>query len=422
MLTNKKSLVQYLEEQYDIIVLDNDVCKKIYTYANQTYDIPKGIVSDLITKRTEMKNISEFVLFVLLDSICHVINDKDILGVDKFYTFQETKFYRNSKYETGKIQFPLVFKAIQITEDQWVSRIDVKELMQLRRAQMINYNAATQRVMKRIVKGEKESYQISINKKAVKEITEALKNRMFISNALTFNIPMDTEYDFYYDEEKREFVINKIDHLDCLDGFHRFLAICNAFDSDENFEYSFEIRIVNWETSKCQTFIYQEAQHTPIKKAVASSLNMNKDANIIVERINNNVNCNMKGLINRSQGKIDFVDMAMLVDWFYIKNNKQKGSSNTLNLKIIRELTENINILTESDDKYLEERWDYLLLLSAMCVFDYCKNNNIDKKNMTSLIDKVFTDLKNSGNTKLKNKTIRKGLVEYVNEVIKENL
>ena len=423
MLKDKKALEQYLDEQCDRIVVDNNKCKNVYSYANETYNIPKGIILDFVSKRKSMSEATEFVLFILLDSIHNALkDDKKILDVDSFYTMQEAKFYKNSKYEVEKIEFPLTFKMIQVTNDQWVGTISVKELMQLRKAQLVNYNSTTQRGLKRIVKGEKELYHIAINKKAVKDITNALNNKTFISNALTFNIPMDTEYDFYYNEETHELIINKLEHWDCIDGFHRWLAICSAFDMDNNFEYSFEIRIVNWETSKCQTFIYQEAQHTPIKKAIASSLNMNKDANIIVERINNNVNCNMKGLISRNDGIINFADMAMLVDWFYIKNNKEKGSSNTLNLKIIRELTNNINILTESNNKYLEERWDYVLLLSSMCVFDYCKNNNIGLKDIDSLIDKVFTELKGSNNTKLKNKTIRKGLVEYVNEVIKNNL
>ena len=75
MLKAKESLGQYLGEQCDKIVLDNDICKGIYTYANKTYDIPKGLVSDLITKRMEMSEVSEFVLFILLDSIYHVCKE-----------------------------------------------------------------------------------------------------------------------------------------------------------------------------------------------------------------------------------------------------------------------------------------------------------------------------------------------------------
>ena len=66
MLKDKKALEQYLDEQCDRIVVDNDKCKSIYTYANETYNIPKGIVSDLISRRMSMSEASEFILFILL--------------------------------------------------------------------------------------------------------------------------------------------------------------------------------------------------------------------------------------------------------------------------------------------------------------------------------------------------------------------
>ena len=82
MLKSKESLVQYLGEQCDKIVLDNDICKGIYTYANEMYNIPKGMVSDLITKRMEMNEVSEFILFALFDSIYNVLkNDNEIEDV-----------------------------------------------------------------------------------------------------------------------------------------------------------------------------------------------------------------------------------------------------------------------------------------------------------------------------------------------------
>ena len=66
MIKDKRSLEQYLEQHCDRIVLDNDKCKAIYTYSNETYGIPKGIISDLIARRMDMSEATEFVLFILL--------------------------------------------------------------------------------------------------------------------------------------------------------------------------------------------------------------------------------------------------------------------------------------------------------------------------------------------------------------------
>lgn len=423
MLKDKKALEQYLEQQCDRIVVDNDLCKYIYTYANETYDIPKGIVSDLISRRKTMAEATEFELFILLDSMHNVIkDDKKIQGIDKFYAMQEAQYYRKSKYENTNIKFPLIFKMIQIEEDQWSGKIDVKTLMQLRQAQLINYNVNAQRTMQKIIKGDKESYKITLNQKAVSEIASGYVHNTFIPNTITLNIPAEIDSEFYYDEDSCSLVIKSLDHFDITDGYHRYIAACQVSDSDNNFDYNMELRIVNFTEDKAKQFIFQEDQKTKMRKVDSNSMNMNKAANIVVTRLNESIRCNLKGLINRNQGLINFGEMAMLVDWFYIKNNKKKGSSNAIQLEAIKELTENINILTESNTKYLEEQWNYLLLLSAMCVFDYCKNNNFDRKNMASLVDKVFKELSNSNNNKLKNRIPRKVLVEYVNKVIEENV
>lgn len=422
MLKDKKALELYLEKQCDRIVVDNDKCKSIYNYANETYEIPKGIVSDLISKRMAMSNTSEFVLFILLDSLNHVLRESmnDILGVDNFYTMQEAKYYRTSKYEVEKIKFPLVFKMVQVDNDQWIGKINVSTLMKLRQAQLINYNVNTQRVLQKIVKGDKETYKISLNQKSVSEIRKSFEEGNFISNVITLNIPLDSESDFYYDSDSSSLIIKSLESFHILDGYHRFVAIGQIWDLNNNFEYQMELRLTHWDETKAKTFIWQDNKKTFMKKVDRESFNLNNEANIIVERLNNNVFCNMKGLINRNHSIINFGEMAMFVDWFYIKNNQKKGSSNAAQLEITKELIENINILTESNTKYLEEQWNYLLLLSAMCVFNYCKNNNFDKRNMASLVDNVYKELSNSNDTKLKNHTPRKALIEYVNEVIKK--
>ena len=232
MLKDKKASEQHLDRQCDRIVVDNDKCKSIYSYANETYNIPKGIILDLISKRMAMSEASEFVLFILLDSINNVLKkDKENLEVDKFYTMQEAQYYRKSKYEIGDIKFPLVFKMIKVEEDQWTGRIDVKTLMRLRQAQLINYNINAQRTMQKIVRGEKESYKITLNKKAVEEIASEFSHNTFIPNTITLNIPAEIDSDFFYDEDTCSLVIKSLDHYAteyrdyvCVDGLQRITA------------------------------------------------------------------------------------------------------------------------------------------------------------------------------------------------------
>lgn len=418
MLKSKKSLEQYLGEQCDTIVLDNDVCKGIYAYANDTYDIPKGMISDLISKRLGMSNVSEFVLFILLDSIRHVASEKkDVDGVDEYFTMKEAKHYRTSKYEVDKIKFPLVFKMVEVTNDQWIGKITVDMLMQLRQAQLISYNVNAQRTLTKVVKGDRETYKITLNQKAVREIADAFDKHEFIPNTITLNIPMETESDFYYDEDNCSLVINSLDRFDISDGYHRFIAACQLKDINAEFNYSMELRIVNYTEDKAKQLIYQEDKKTFMKKVDSRSMNMNRAANITVTRVNENIRCNFKGLINRNEGLIHFGELADLVDYFYFKGiNKEKERS--VMIQAVKELTENFNLLTEYNTEYLEHKMSYRTLLTAMYCFDYFKDNK-DKTKMCEVIEKAAKVIEKSESKKLLNKTPRRNLMSEIEEVVK---
>ena len=417
MLKDRKTLEQYLDELCDRIVVDNNKCKAIYTYANEAYEIPKGTVSDLISKRMRMETVSEFVLFILLDSMCNALEEK-ISGVDVFFTMKEAKHYRVSKYETGKIKFPLVFKMVQVDSDQWIGKINVSTLMLLRNAQLVSYNANTQRTLQRIVKGDKETYKISLNNKAVSEIKQSFEDGNFISNVITLNIPMDSESDFYYDEDNSSLVIKSLDAFDILDGWHRYIAMGQIWDMNNNFEYQMELRLTHWDETKAKTFIWQDNKKTFMKKVDRESFNLNKAANIAVERLNNNVLCNLKGMISRDNGLIHFGELADLIDYFYFKG-VTKDKERTVTMQVVKELTENFNLITEYNTEYLEHRISYRTLLIMVFCFNYFKDNK-DKTTMCEVIEKAAIKIEQSDDKKFNNKTIRKSLITAVEQIVKE--
>ena len=401
MLKDKRILEQYLESLCDKIVIDNDKCKAIYSYANEKYDMPKGKISDLVSKRASMSEASEFVLFILLDSIRNILNKNKISNTNEFYTEQEEHYYRKSKYKNERIRFPLVFKMIQIEEDQWTGKIDVKTLMKLRQAQMINYNINAQRTMQKVVKGDKESYKITLNQKAIGEIATAYTHKTFIPNAITLNIPVESEYDFYYDEDTCSLIIRSLNHFDITDGYHRYIAACQVSDLNSDFNYNMELRIVNFTEDKAKQMIFQEDQKTKMRKIDSNSMNMNKAANRVVERLNDSIKFNLKGLISRNEGIISFGEFAELVNYFYFKGIS-KEKERTVMVKAIAELTENFNMLTEYNTEYLERKMNYPTLLSAMFCFDYFKDE--ERHDICEIIEKTAKEIEDSDNKKFKMK------------------
>lgn len=416
MLKRKLELEQYLEKQCDKVVGDNNVCKAIYTYANETYDIPKGLILDYLSSRVSMSEASEFELFILLDSFINVLENKNIKAAEEFYVEKEIQFYKKSKYETDDIKFPITFKMIQIDEDQWIGKIDIKTLMQLRKAQLIIYNVNAQRTMQRIVKGDKEIYKINVNKKSVSDIAEHYLNGTFIPNALTFNIPAEADADFYYNSEKCSLIIKSLDHFDVTDGYHRYIAACQVSDLNPDFNYNMELRIVNFTEDKAKQFIFQQDQQNKMRKIESDSFNMNNDANIVVKRLNETPSCNLKGLIKQNEGVISAGELALLVDYFYFKGESKNNTS--LRIKAIKELTDNFNLLTEYNTDYLEKRMKYSTLLAAMFCFNYFKDS--DPIKMCEVIEKTAEAISKSDNKKFRNKKLGKSLMDEVEKIVQE--
>lgn len=418
MIKDRVELEAMLDRKCMSIAVDNDSCKAVYTYANEEYDIPKSLVLDLISKRVSMSEASEFVLFILFDSIYNSIDDKKLSKIEDYYTEKEIQFYKGSKYKSEKIKFPLVFKMIQVEADQWIGKIDVKTLMKLRKAQVINYNVNAQRTMQKIVRGDKESFKIFLNQKAISEISNGYKDGSYVPNTLTLNMPVEANPNFYYDENSYSLVIRSLDHFDITDGYHRYIALSQLSDTNTDFDYNMELRIVNFTEDKAKQFIFQEDQKTKMRKIDSNSLNMKKAANVVVTRLNESVRCNLKGLISRNEGIVSFGELADLVDYFYFKDKVSKEKENIVIIQTVKELTENFNMLTEYDTKYLEHRIKYRTLLVAMFCFNYFRGQ-YDTVDVCEVIEKAAKVAKESSSTKFYNKTPRKSLMNEVEKIVK---
>ena len=421
MLKAKVDLEKYLEKQIFKIITDTEKIDNICNYVEIKYNIPYGLTSDYITMRTQLLEASEFILFCILDAFENIVREASDIKRNKFseyYTENEIKTYSAAKYKTDKIKFPLRFKAIQISEDQWNTKIDFKMLMKLRAAQLINYNEDTQRTMEKIVRGDKEIYRIKIDKNTIYAIEESYKNGTYIPTPLTFNIPEDSDSDFYYDENSCELVIRNLTQFDIVDGYHRYLAACKACDSDKKFDFTMELRIINFPEYKAQHFIYQEDQKTKMVKTDSNSFNQNNMANQIVKRLNQNPDSNLKGLISRNDGIVNYADFASLIHYYYLSKEKSKG--NQLVIETTRELTNKFNLLTEYDAKYLNTKYQFKKLMVVVHCFAYYRDKDI--KDMCQVIDQMIERLKELDNLLFSARTPRKGIANEIDRLLQEVL
>ena len=353
--------------------------KKILNDINDIVDrkhkIPTGISNDYISLKKSPIDEPEEILYCIMEAIDTVTSKGTDKLITKYFKEDEIKTYKKYKYEPNKIKFPISFEAIQVDNSQWIGKITVQQIMNL--SPLIIYNENTQRNLKRETLGETEIYSIFLNRNALNEITKSYQNGSYIPNTITLNIPEDA--DFIYEDGQLTF--KKIESLDILDGYHRYVAMINLYSTDNNFDYPMEIRWVNFNEDKARQFIWQEDQKTKMTKLESNAFNQNNPSNQLINMLNQVTT--LKNIVDRN-GNIDsgvasgFISML----WFdKHRHNYTRKEIVDAKKEIEKGLTEIIDLKPEAfDSKWNRREIGALFLMiyhkDVKNLFDYIKYIN----------------------------------------------
>ena len=366
-MNSRERLNQELSSKITKIASDKKIVTSHADAISKKHNIPYEQITDLLTKR--------FPISTCEDTVAFAIGEEFGISLDKY--FSETKIQELSKwkYQVTQFKFPIEFNVVQVNESQqWTGKITVAELMKLRDSQIINYNTNTQRVMKRVVKGNEEFYQVVVNEKALQSMKEMFKKRIFISNTLTLNMPEDTVYEFEPDESIGDglsigtLLIKKMKHFDIIDGYHRFLALSELYNLDNTFEYTMELRITNYSEDICRQFIWQEDQKTKMSKIDSNSLNLESSANKVAAKLNADPIFNLCGSINTSGGCINKSEFAEIVRATYFQKSNITSRQKELQdiIKAEQDLRNGINHITEEHIELSGKTWGRHFLYSLV--------------------------------------------------------
>lgn len=391
MKVNRSVLEKYLSNKFFQILINKESELKIYDYAFEKYNFPKGTFSDFLSGRKRIEEANDFALFVILDSILYNNANNHTKKLSDFFTEREISKYSVSKYtKLEEINFPLIFPMIQVCDDQWIGAIDVNMLFALQNNSLINYNPDTQRAMTKVTRGSNEVYRITLNKKAVTEITSDMTNKIYIPDTITLNISTDDELaDFYYDKETHQLVIKSLKAFDINDGYHRYVSMFQAKAENSEFNYPMELRITNFDIEKSQRMIYQMDQKTQMTKQTSDSYNVYAPQNKVVQRINDSSMCNVQGFIKRDNGKIDMPTLAESIKQLYFtrKNAVDSPEQRKEIIRISKEFIEDFNILTEGDESYLDKTYTKSEIIAIAIIFNHYEGK--DKSTMVNTVHQV---------------------------------
>jgi hypothetical protein len=405
MLQNREKLEKFLEKYCENIALKTELSNKIRDYINEKYKVPTGKIMDMIS-RSMLQEQTEFVLFCLLDGIDSVYNTNHKA---EWYTELEISTYSNTVFEIEKIKFPIILNCVKVADDQWIGAADSDFLLELRKAQLINYNANAQRVMKRIIKGENVLFKIGINKIAIKAIRTLMKNKMYIPTTITLNIPYASDTDFVYNEKEKVLIINSIKAFDISDGYHRYLAMCEESEVNKDFKYPIEIRIVNFTEEKTRQFIFQEDQKTKMARIDSKTMNTNRESNIVIDRLNEMSSFDLKGCIGRNEGTVSYNGLSEIIEYYYFKGKKKYSNLDIINAA--NDVKRKLNTLTSFNTDYLTKP----LRFRELAVIFYCFDIEEDEEKACKMIDKIMEkDLKSLNKYQTMTKAIKREISQLI--------
>ena len=324
-----------------------DYKKKLQNIADileKTHNISISESIDLLSLRTDPNDVSEFLLFCIIQ----ILDNKNL---DKYFTDIEIKEFDKKKLKKERIKFPLTYDVIQITDTQWIGSITAKELMELQDAQLIKYNENTQRTLKRMTSNNVEYYKIDINRAAVNAMIDSYRNDFYIPNTITLNIPETAEFKY----ENQKLIFKNIDTFDILDGYHRLIAMTNLYVLDNTFDYPMEIRFVLFSEDKAKQFIWQEDQKTKMSRIDSDSFNQNNYANQVISMLDQVTA--LKGIINRN-GIINAGYASCMINFLWFNKDKQYNRKELVSTKdLIKEkLVDLIDNIPESFESHWEHR------------------------------------------------------------------
>lgn len=419
MLKERIELIQDIKDYFDTIVFNNKKQNKIIAYCAEQFEFPEDLISDYLRGQKEVSGAETGVLYALSKAIDEQYSKRNL--VNEYFTAKEQETFNELKYEQKHVEFPLQFKMIPVAPDSWIGAITAREIIDLYQAQLINYNANTQRALKYIFKRGETNYKIDVNQKAVREIEEAFESGRYISNTLTLNICLDRNEDcsFYYNNQTGELIINKIQMFDILDGYHRLLGIFRAASKIEDFDYPMELRITNYDDNKAKQFIFQEDQKTKMKKVVSEAYNVYSFGNRVVTKLNADPACDIQGMITMSGEYVSQPWLMHLIEYLFFNGiNKEEGRQ-IIN-PVEKHLVTAFNGLVGFENEYASKRYAYIELMS-ICYYALRLYKGEEISDIGERIFNLITKLKDVNDVRLQpsikpTKTLLKSLDKLASE------
>lgn len=256
MLIERQTLETRLNDCLKEIGLNKAQLQKLKMLSIQEQMMP-GDIQKIVNNGID--GLHEKQLYKLCKLLFRIFKN-DMINPNNIFSIEEINEFGLPSGISSNVQklYPVYFNSVlQISDQDYLTIIDIKQLVRLYEQNLLVYNFSTQRNHK--VKKSRSHGEIwipRINRKSVNDIKTLLVQNLFLSDTITFNVVNDNNANLQYISDQQRLII-KSGEINILDGFHRLSAAMKAYYEYPGIDLKWQLSIKHYDVITARRYIAQ---------------------------------------------------------------------------------------------------------------------------------------------------------------------
>ncbi|QSF43287.1 ParB N-terminal domain-containing protein [Paenibacillus tianjinensis] len=250
------------------------------------FGLPVGTFQAIVRSKNEIYMLDVARLYVLTYALYSETHNNNISPLEYFTKKEMDKakeHIENTKFNDA-IELPMEFEnVVMLSDEEYVTKIDAKTLVQMYLSQLIFYDFETQRSPKYIKHGSDSFIEVpEINKKSVDDIAQHMLNETYLPDTITLNIYSEQSEAISYNDKTKSLTINKDALISVLDGFHRLQGAIKATSINPSLPQKLFLSIRSYDKDIAKKFFGQINTVNIVKPERLKELKSEKSSDKIV--------------------------------------------------------------------------------------------------------------------------------------------
>lgn len=308
-----------------------------------------------------VRELSDEMLYKLMSSIREValnryesLDPSDLFN-KKYFNEEEIELYEMPLDEETDFDIEIADWK-QVSPNKYTIYVTIDEVIKWRNYNKLRFNPETQRDLITIIVRGVPIKKLDINRKSVNEMKELRKKGLYFPVRGIININPD-----YFDKpiiKDGKMIIPAETHMDLIEGFHNYIAMCEVKDENPNYEELCEFDIMLLNVDDANRFILQMDKKNHFKTNQTIRMDRINQVNYIIDQLNKSGEFHLYGTINSSMAV--FIN-RIITRLFDVRQDRRKA------IELLDKITNNMNYAVKSKNHFDKpfNKYEWLIYLTA---------------------------------------------------------